>query len=81
VERPLGFTVPVRIALFTSIDVAATDVTMGVEPGLLVDSSPPPPPPHPGKVPPTRSRRRGKKMYNRLISRRFIIALPKKPSC
>jgi hypothetical protein len=40
VIRPLGFTVPFRVALFSVMDVAATDVAMGGKPGLLVDSPP-----------------------------------------
>ena len=35
VARPLGFTVPFRVALVPSMDVASTDVVMGVELGLL----------------------------------------------
>jgi len=32
--------VPFRVALFSVMDVAATDVAMGGKPGLLVDSPP-----------------------------------------
>jgi hypothetical protein len=39
----LGFTVPFRVALFSVMDVAATDVAMGDETGILVESPPPPP--------------------------------------
>ena len=41
----MGFTVPFRVALFSFTEVTPTDVTMGAEPGLLVDSLPLPPPP------------------------------------
>jgi hypothetical protein len=36
---------PFRVALFSVMTVAAKDVAMGDETGILIDSSPPPPPP------------------------------------